>query len=222
MGAKKGAATICVAGRHTAGLCLRFHEIQIHMDPKDYSTYGSLDGAQETTKSPNSLPHRAKKFRMINRSDVATTFVICFWAIAVPSPSSAMDSNMGFPVDVSLSSSATAKLTALKEKVVVSVLWYGEATRAARKRADNMGQIDLGTEQVRLPASGGQAEISGRFVQIKHIDWVKNRTVQVNVNVFSARLSGPNNYLDCGAFDGAVVAARSKPVQMVCKLIGER
>lgn len=61
MGAKKGAATICVAGRHTAGLCLRFHEIQIHMDPKDYSTYGSLDGAQEMTKSPNSPSASSKK-----------------------------------------------------------------------------------------------------------------------------------------------------------------
>ena len=159
---------------------------------------------------------------MINRSNVAATFAICSWAIAlsIPIPSSAMDGSMGFSVDVSLSSQAAAKLNALKEKVVVSVLWYGEPIRAARKRADEMGQIDLGTEQVRLPASGGQAEITGRSVQVKHIDWVKNRAVQVNVNVFSARLSGPDNYLDCGVFEGTVVVARSKPVQMVCKLIG--
>jgi hypothetical protein len=160
---------------------------------------------------------------MINRSNVATTFVICSWAIAlsIPVPASATDGSMGFSVDVSLSSPAAAKLNALKEKIVVSVLWYGEPTGAARKRADEMGQIDLGTEQVRLPASGGRAEITGRSVQVKHIDWVKDRAVQVNVNVFSARLSGPDNYLDCGAFEDTVVIARSKPVQMVCKLIGE-
>jgi hypothetical protein len=160
---------------------------------------------------------------MINRSNVATTFAICSWAIAlsIPVPSSAMDGSMGFSVDVSLSSPAAAKLNSLKEKIVVSVLWYGEPTRAARKRADEMGQIDLGTEQVRLPSSGGQAEITGRSVQVKHIDWLKNRAVQVNVNVFSARLSGPDNYLDCGAFEDTVTVARSKPVQMVCRLIGE-
>jgi hypothetical protein len=160
---------------------------------------------------------------MINRSNVTTTFVICSWAIAlsIPVPASATDGSMGFSVDVSLSSPAAAKLNALKEKIVVSVLWYGEPTRAARKRADEMGQIDLGTEQVRLPASGGRAEITGRSVQVEHIDWVKDRAVQVNVNVFSARLSGPDNYLDCGAFEDTVVIARSKPVQMVCKLIGE-
>jgi len=106
-------------------------------------------------------------------------------------------------------------LNALKEKIVVSVLWYGEPTRAARKRDDEIGQIDLGTEQVRLPTSGGPAEITGRSVQVKHIDWVKNRAVQVNVNVFSARVSGPDNYLDCGAFEDTVAVARAKPVVLV-------
>jgi hypothetical protein len=160
---------------------------------------------------------------MINRSNVAAAFANCSCAIALfaPVPSNAMDGGMSFSVDVSLSSPAAAKLNALKEKIVVSVFWFGEPTRAARKRADEMGQIDLGTEQVRLPASGGRTEITGRSVQVKHIDWVKNRAVQVNVNVFSARLSGPDNYLDCGAFEDTVVVARSKPIQMVCKLIGE-
>ena len=160
---------------------------------------------------------------MINRSNVAATFAICSWvgAISASVPVNAMESSMGFSVDVSLSSTAAAKLNALKEKIVISVLWYGEPTRAARKRADEMGQIDLGTEQVRLSGSGGPAVITGRSVQVKHIDWVKNRAVQVNVNVFSARLSGPDNYLDCGVFEDTVVVARSKPVQMVCKLIGE-
>jgi hypothetical protein len=158
---------------------------------------------------------------MINRLNMTAAFTICAAVVAAPVPSSAVDASMGFSVDVSLSSPAAAKLNALKEKIVVSVLWYGEPTRAARKRADEMGQIDLGTEQVRVPASGGRAEITGRSVQIKHIDWVKDRVVRVNVNVFSARISGPNNYLNCGAFEDNVVVARSKPVQMVCRLIEE-
>lgn len=158
---------------------------------------------------------------MISRSNVAVTF--CLWAITLSAsvPSRAMDGSMGFAVEVSLSAPAATKLNVLKEKIVVSVLWYGEPTSAARKRADEMGQIDLGTEQVRLPASGGRAEIAGRSVQIKRIDWVKNRAVLANVNVFSARLSSPNNYLDCGVFEDTVVVARSKPVKIVCKLIGE-
>jgi len=160
---------------------------------------------------------------MTNRSDVAAIFALCSCVITISAsaPVNAIEGSMGFSVDVSLSSPAAAKLNALKEKIVVSVLWYGQPTSAARKRADEAGQIDLGTEQVRLPGSGGPAAITGRSVQVKHIDWVKNRAVRVNVNIFSARLSGPDNYLDCGVFEDTVVVARSKPVQMVCKLIGE-
>jgi hypothetical protein len=161
---------------------------------------------------------------MVKYSHAASTLAICSCAVALfaPVPSAAPDGGMGFSVDVSLSSAAAARLNALKEKIVVSVFWYGEPTKAARKRADERGQIDLGTEEVRLPASGGRGEITGKTVEIKHIDWVKGRAVRVNVNVFSARLSGPNNYLDCGAFEDAVAIARSKSVQMTCKLIGER
>jgi hypothetical protein len=160
---------------------------------------------------------------MIKPPKVAATFGICFWVSSLSSsvPSSAMDGSMSFSVNVSMSAPAEAKLNALKERIVVSVLWYGKPTKAARKHADEMGQIDLGTEQVRLPASGGRAEITGRSVQVKHIGWVENRAVQVNVNVSSARLSGSNNFLDCGVFEDTVVVARSKLVHMVCKLIGE-
>ncbi len=159
---------------------------------------------------------------MTDFSTKAATIAI-LWAVATfaPGPAEADDS-MGFSVDVSLSSQSAAKLAARKEQIVVSAVWSGEPTKAARKRADEMGQIDLGTEQVRIPGSGGRAEITGRTVQVKRIDWVKDRAVAVNVNVFSARLSDPNNLLDCGLFDDKVTIARSKPVQIACKLIGER
>jgi len=161
---------------------------------------------------------------MDNRSTMAAAIaaVFCAAAMLTPFDAKAADTGMGFSVDISLSSQAAAKLAALKEQIVVSAVWSGEPTRAARKHADEMGQIDLGTEQVRIPGSGGRAEITGRSVQVKHIDWVKNRAVVVNVNVFSARVSGPDNVLDCGLFENAVALARSKPVQIACKLIGER
>jgi hypothetical protein len=158
---------------------------------------------------------------MISLSKIAATFAICF-AMLPSVPASAVDGAMGFSIDVSLSPQAAAKLAALKEQIVVSVLWYGEPTKAARKHADEMGQIDLGKEEARLPGSGGRAEITGRSVQLKQLDWVKDRAVQVNVNVFSARLSGPNNILNCDLFDDNVVVARSKSVQIACKLIEEQ
>jgi hypothetical protein len=160
---------------------------------------------------------------MLYRGTLATVGCLAM-ALSVPARAAAApaDTGMGFSVDVSLSGAAAAKLSALKEAITIAAYWYGEPTRAARKQADEMGQINLGTEDVRIPGSGGRGEITGRKVQVKRIAWVRDRAVQVNINVFSARLSGPNNYLDCGLFEDAVTVARAKPIQIACKLIGER
>jgi hypothetical protein len=43
----------------------------------------------------------------------------------------------------------------------------------------------------------------------------------VNVNVYSARRSGPDNILDCAFFQDTVAVARQRSVKLACKLIGE-
>jgi hypothetical protein len=136
-------------------------------------------------------------------------------------PASARDSAMGFALDVTLSPQAEAQLASLQEKITVWALWSGQPTKAAKKQVDEEGKIDLGTEEVTLPASGGHAEFTGRSVKPGRIGWVKDRDVQILVNVYSARLSGPNNILNCDIFDGSVTAARATPPQIVCKLIEE-
>jgi hypothetical protein len=137
-------------------------------------------------------------------------------------PASARDSAMGFSLDVSLSSRAEAQLGSLQEKITVWALWSGQPTKAAKKQVDEEGKIDLGTEEVTLPASGGHAAFTGRSVKPARIGWVKDRDVQILVNVYSARLSGPNNILNCDIFDGSVAVARATPPRIACKLIEEQ
>ena len=43
----------------------------------------------------------------------------------------------------------------------------------------------------------------------------------VNVNVYSARRSGPDNILDCDFFDDALTLAQQASLTLHCKLIGE-
>lgn len=137
-------------------------------------------------------------------------------------PARAVDGAMGFSVQVSLSAAAATRLAQLREAITVSVVWYGEPTKAARKFADEMGQIDLGTETVGLPGTGGTAVVTGAAVKVAHVDRVKNRAVNVNVNVFSARRSAPDNLLSCDLFDDALTLTRPGPVAIHCRLIGER
>ncbi len=126
-----------------------------------------------------------------------------------------------FSVTVTLSAKAAAELAAKREGIIVAAYYYGEPTKAAEKKADEVGQIGLGTEQQRLGSAGGTATFTGKGYQAKRLGWIAGEP-QINVNVYSARLSGPDNLLDCGLFEDAVSVAEANPVTVACKLIGER
>ncbi|MCK8783636.1 hypothetical protein M0638_04475 [Roseomonas sp. NAR14] len=128
-----------------------------------------------------------------------------------------------FAVAVTLSPRAAARLAALGESITVAAYYSGEPTRAARRHADRMGQINLGAERADLPGAGGTARLTGRNIRLAEIAWVENRAVQVLVNVFSARRRNPDNLLDCGIHEGALAeAAARSPIPIACRLIGER
>lgn len=129
--------------------------------------------------------------------------------------------DFAFAVDVSLSPAAARKLEQAREGIVVDAMFWGEPAAAFRKKADEMGQIDLGSEKVELPGSGGRAVITGRSVQRARLPWIKGHPPQVLVNVYSARHSGPDNLLACDIFEGEPATAAAAPRAIHCKLIGE-
>jgi len=151
----------------------------------------------------------------------ALKYLLCALAL-MTARSLAAEQEIGFDVDVSLSARAAAELAARHEKINVWAAWYGMATEAAAKHADEMGQIDFGSETVLVSGAGGRAHLTGQHVTIEHLDWVQDRTVTVLVNVYSARLSSQDNLLDCGLFEDSVAASRAKPIEIACKLIGEQ
>lgn len=148
---------------------------------------------------------------------LSVSALTCFDA----APATAAENKMAFSVDVALSPKAAARLAALNEKIAVAAYWFGEPTRAARRHANEMGQISLGTEEIRIPGTGGRAQMTGQPAQAEHFGWVKDGAVQVNVNVFSARQSGPNNILACDLFEDAAALAHARPIPLLCKLIEE-
>jgi hypothetical protein len=150
------------------------------------------------------------------------TLLAAFAGLALAStPLCAAELAGGFSVDVSLSANAAAKLAALKEKIVVAAYFSGEPAADARQHADEEGQINLGAERVTISGAGGRAEVTGKKLKTMHLAWVKDRDAQVVVNVFSARLSGPNNLLNCDFYESSLAKAHEKPIAIACKLIGE-
>lgn len=125
-------------------------------------------------------------------------------------------------VSVTLSPKAAEKLAAGKEAIVLSAAYYGEPTKAAAKKADEIGQIDLGQEELRLGSAGGTVVFVGKGFKADRLGWVVGREARVNLNVYSARKSSPDNLLDCDLFEDTVAVATAKPVAVACRLIGER
>lgn len=127
-----------------------------------------------------------------------------------------------FTVVVSLSPKALAEMTAKREEIVLSAYYAGQPTKAAEKRANEIGEIDLGSEERRLPAGGGTVAFTGKGFEVKRLGWVAGRKAEVNLNVYSARKSSEDNLLDCTHFQDAVTVAAVRPIAVTCKLIGEK
>ncbi len=135
----------------------------------------------------------------------------------------------GFSVQVTLSPKARQKLAALSEGVNVKSFYYGtmerKPTRADIKRARAEGrepdQIEMTGDIVTLPADGGTAALAGSGVGGADLAAIGKNPLRVTLNVFSARKAAPDNLLDCDLFDDTVAAARSRPVVVTCRLIGE-
>jgi len=126
-----------------------------------------------------------------------------------------------FDVQISLSQKAQAKLESLSEGIVIAATYSANPASDREPHANQIGQIDLGHETV---------EISGRpqFVHIAGPHFAKSLLAEtrgpvlLNVNVYSARRSGPDNILNCDFFDGNLQQAVREPLTLHCSLIAER
>ena len=126
-----------------------------------------------------------------------------------------------FQVRVSLSEKAAATLQHRNEGIVISASYSGKPRSSAKQHADQVGQIALGNQNVEIPGKPATVIVNGSSVQRGRLSWVRG-PVLLNVNVSSARRSGPNNILACDRFDGRLRSAFRQPVQIHCSLIEEK
>lgn len=125
-----------------------------------------------------------------------------------------------FDIHVSLSDKAAAALAAKSEAIVVLADYSAAPKPSAQKHADQIGRIDLGDEQVEIAGKPGIAPITGSQFKTGRLPWIEG-PVLLNVNVASARKSGPDNLLTCDFFDGELANAVAAHVTLHCALIEE-
>lgn len=123
-------------------------------------------------------------------------------------------------VMVTLSPRAQGELERRNEKITVAASWYGDPLPAAHAQVDETGRVAPGRREWQLPAQGGQVELApdadtrDAFASIAG-------PVGINVNVYSSRLSGPDNLLSCDFIDGAVETVVATTRTLSCGLIEE-
>ena len=133
----------------------------------------------------------------------------------------AAESDLAFSVHVTLSQRAAAKLASTSEAMIVSASYSGAPKPSAEKHADEVGQINLGAENVEAAGKAGTVHVPGAKVNRDHLSWVEG-PIMLNVNVYSARHAGPDNILSCDIFDGPLQDAVRKPISLNCSLIAEK
>jgi hypothetical protein len=126
-----------------------------------------------------------------------------------------------FDVRITLSDLAAERLTTTREGIVVSAYYTCEPLPSAENRANQIGTIDLGAENREVIGAEGLVRITGKKVDLRRLEWIKG-PVMLNVNVYSARRTNPDNILSCDFFDGKLSSAIRKTPTLHCTLITER
>lgn len=124
-----------------------------------------------------------------------------------------------FTFQVTLSKPANDYLRDNKEAIVLYATYYANPIASAIPQANAVGQIDLGKRQLLLPGAGTVTfDSSGFFAE--RLALIKG-SPQINVNVASARRSGPDNVLNCDFFEASIAVAAQRPHRLHCSLIAE-
>jgi hypothetical protein len=118
-------------------------------------------------------------------------------------------------VNVALSPKAAEALKSQSQNVTLFAFWEGVPIASKLSHAGDDGVIGLGNEELHL--TGTHAVVRGRNFDRKHLAWVKD--VLVLINVYSSGRPGQDNILDCTSIE--ISAVQKRPVKVFCKLIGE-
>jgi hypothetical protein len=125
----------------------------------------------------------------------------------------------GFEVELTLTPRTIKKLTAMSEMVTIAGMYWGEPTEAAKPRIDEIGQIDLGRDEVNVQPANRTVLIPGAAIDPKVVETDVVGAPMVLVNVYTARLADENNLIGCEIYEGPISMAQAKPVGINCDLL---
>lgn len=125
----------------------------------------------------------------------------------------------GFEVQLTLTPRAVEKLTAMSEMVTVAGMYWGEPSEIGKPRADDVGQINLGRDDINVQPASRIVLLPGAAIDPAVLETDVAGAPQVLVNVFTARMAHEDNLINCGIYEGPISMAQAKAVDIRCDLI---
>ncbi|MDB5438646.1 MAG: hypothetical protein JWM33_1073 [Caulobacteraceae bacterium] len=123
----------------------------------------------------------------------------------------------GYDIKLSFSPEAAARMKGLNQKITIGNEFYGDATPAAKAKADKGGQLEMGMENTEVEAVDQTVHVTAKTLNLAALPDIIDQKPSVLITV----ASGPNgaNQLSCGVFQDHISVAQTQPVDMHCEAV---
>lgn len=124
-----------------------------------------------------------------------------------------------YDIALTVTPAATAELTAKKQKITISALYYGNVTPATQAMADpSDGTLHLNTDVVSVDPKDQTVHMTGAGVDPARLKYTVGQKPLVQINLFSGPKLTPANLIQCDTFQDYVTSAQDKPLSIHCDL----
>ena len=122
----------------------------------------------------------------------------------------------GFDVALTVTPAAAEKLKSLNQTIEVSGYYFGAPIAAAKEKANEAGEINLGEDLINGGAASGTVKLPGTGIDPVALQSVDSGKPSVLVSAYLNPTSGLENVLNCTTFKDTVEAAQKTPVAISC------
>lgn len=126
-----------------------------------------------------------------------------------------------FEIKVSLSPKAEEKLKAKKETIIVAAYFSGQPKDTTTKEFQESGSMSLAMTHTEIRSDSVVAKIEGAKFARSVYDSLADKDIQLLINVYSGRRSGPDNLLNCDILEEKMSVVQGKQYTIKGKLIIE-
>lgn len=127
-----------------------------------------------------------------------------------------------FEIELSLSPKANEKLRTRKESIIVAAYFSGQPKDTTSKEYMESGAMSLAEAKEELMGEDRTAKFENVKFPRSLYDSLADKDIQVLINIYSGRRSGPDNLLDCDILQEKMSAVKEKKFTLKGKLISEK